>query len=535
MPHPLFTPEVQFMLQENDTAGMAAFVENLHSATVAESLDGLEVKDVWRFLKPSPLKQQAYVFEYFPHEKQEELALGAGRQEMAKLIEQMSHDDRADLLRRLAPPVAEALLRLVDEADRRDIAILTKYPEGTAGAVMTTDYAWLPEGLSVGEALERLRLQAPNTETLYYVYVLDSDRRLLGIVSLRELILAQRQALIRDILETDVYTVKAEDDREDVAEKLARYDLLAIPVVDADNRLIGIVTHDDVVDVIVQEATEDAERMGGVVPIGENYLEANFLTVWRNRFVWLSVLFLAQLLTFTALELYQDAIKAVTVLSFFIPLCISTGGNSGSQAATLITRSLALRQVLPRDWLKVFRHELLMGLALGLALGAIGFARASMTSSAVLRNSETHPTAFDVQLPAGQDLTPASANTYRLPAGTIQFVEKPSKIESEIVIPEGASPRVRTTEDGAKRYTFPAQSVLSTAEVQRWDLAVIVAISVTAICILGTIVGSLLPLLMKFIGFDPAIASTPFVATLVDVSGILIFFSIAVLWIPGLR
>jgi magnesium transporter len=535
MPHPLFSPEVKLMLQENDAAGMAAFVENLHPATVAESLDDLDVKDVWSFLRHSPIQVQALVFEYFLPEKQEELAVGSGRAEMAKLIEKMSHDDRADLLRRLAPPVAEALLRLVDEADRRDIAMLVKYPEGTAGAVMTTDYAWLPEGISVGEALDRLRLQAPNAETFYYVYVLDGERRLLGMVSLRGLIIAPRQALIRDVMFTDVYTVKAEDDREEVAQKLAHYDLLAIPVVDADNRLVGIVTHDDVVDVIVQEATEDAERMGGVVPIGENYLEANFVTVWRNRFVWLSVLFIAQLFTFTALELFEDAIKAVTVLSFFIPLCISTGGNSGSQAATLITRSLALRQVRPRDWFKVLRHELIMGLALGLALGAIGFARASMTSSSVLRNSEQRAAAFDVQLKPGQDIEQIHPDVYRVPAGAVQFVEKPSTIAAEVNVPNGPPLQPRVLPDGTKRYTFPADSVYSTAQVQRWDLAGIVAISVTAICILGTIVGSLLPLLMKFLGFDPAIASTPFVATLVDVSGILIFFSIAVLWIPGLR
>jgi magnesium transporter len=188
MPHPLFSPEVRMMLQEEDHAGMAAFVENLHPATVAESLEGLEPNEAWQFLRHSPLRNQALVFEYFPPERQEELALGTGRPEMARLIEQMSHDDRADLLRLLAPPVAEALLRLVDEADRRDIALLTKYPEGTAGAVMTTDYAWLPESITVSEALERLRLQAPVTETLYYVYVLDNERKLLGIVSLRDLI-----------------------------------------------------------------------------------------------------------------------------------------------------------------------------------------------------------------------------------------------------------------------------------------------------------------------------------------------------------
>lgn len=536
MPHPLFTPEVNLMLQENDTTGMKAFVENLHAASVAESLDGLDIKDVWRFLKPSPLKQQAYVFEYFPHEKQEELALGAGREEMAKLIEQMSHDDRADLLRRLARPVSEALLRLVDEADRRDIAMLTKYPEGTAGAVMTTDYAWLPEGISVGEALERLRLQAPNTETLYYIYVLDADRRLLGIASLRDVILAQRQTLIRDIMETDVYTVRAEDDREEVAQKIARYDLLAIPVVDAENRLIGIVTHDDVVDVIVQEATEDAERMGGVVPIGENYFDANFFTIWRKRVVWLSLLFLAELFTFTALEHFEDAIKAVTVLSLFVPLCLSTGGNSGSQAATLITRSLALRQISPRNWFKVFRHELLMGLALGAALGGIGLIRASFTPETTLRNDELRSDPFEVHLRSGQSIERASDGRMIIPAGALQLIGKSYRGESEVTLPDNSAPlQANVRPDGTTLYTFPANCTFSTAQVRRWDLALVVACAVATICLLGTLVGSTLPLIFRSIGLDPALASSPFVATFVDVSGIMIFFNIATAWIPELR
>jgi magnesium transporter len=534
MPHPLFSPEVRLALQENDVSDMAAFVENLHPATVAESLDDLEPQDTWRFLKSSPIKQQALVFEYFPHEKQEELAVGTGRMEMAKLIEQMSHDDRADLLHRLAPNVREQLLRLVDEADRRDIALLTKYPEGTAGAVMTTDYAWLPEGISIGEALERLRLQAPNTETIYYIYVLDSERRLVGIVSLRDLILAQRQMLIRDVMETDIYAVKAEDDREEVAQKIARYDLLAIPVVDADNRLIGIVTHDDVVDVLVQAATEDAEKMGGVVPIGENYMEANFFTVWRKRVVWLSLLFLAELFTFTALEHFEDAIKAVTVLSLFVPLCLSTGGNSGSQAATLITRSLALRQISTRDWFKVLRHELLMGLVLGISLGGIGFVRASLTHEATLRNDEERKEPFDVRLEPGQSIDQTKDGRVIIPARTLQLVGNRFKSESEITLPSGEQIQQTASADGSKLVHFPANCTFSTAQVQRYDLASIVACAVAAICILGTLVGSILPLIFKSLGLDPALASSPFVATFVDVSGIMIFFNIAVTWLPGL-
>lgn len=535
MPHPLFSPEVRMMLEEKDTAGMAAFVENLHPATVAESLDDLSPQDVWTFLRACPISQQALVFEYFNHEKQEELALGTGRADMAKLIEKMSHDDRVDLLRRLAPSVSEALIRLVDEADRRDIAMLVKYPEGTAGGVMTTDYAWLPEGLSAGEALDRLRLQAPNTETLYYVYVLDAERHLLGIVSLRDLILAQRQTLIRDLMETDTYTVKAEDDREEVAQKLARYDLLAIPVVDAENHLIGIVTHDDVVDVLMEAATEDAERMGGVVPIGENFMEANFFTVWRKRVVWLSLLFVAELFTFTALEHFEDAIKAVTVLSLFIPLCISTGGNSGSQAATLVTRALALRQVSPRQWWLVLRKELIMGLVLGASLGAIGYVRASLTRETTLRSDEVRKEAFTVEVPEGQEIKKLSSGKFVIPAGMVQQIGYVSRRESLVELPEGSSDELVSTQRGTTKIVqFPARTTYSASQIDRWTLAGIVSIAVAAICLMGTIVGALLPLLFKTLGWDPAVASSPFVATAVDVTGIMIFFTIATWWIPGL-
>jgi len=220
-------------------------------------------------------------------------------------------------------------------------------------------------------------------------------------------------------------------------------------VVDDEHHILGIITHDDVIDVVVEEATEDAHRMGGVVPIAENFLEAGFFTVWRKRTGWLSCLFVAELLTFTALASFENAIAAVVALSLFVPLCISTGGNSGSQAATLITRALALGQVTPRDWRRVLRHELLMGVSLGLTLGAIGFLRAALTPKSVLGNAD------------------------------------------------------------------------------RWLLALTIAESVAAICLWGTVVGAMLPLIFKRLGIDPGIASSPFVATFVDVTGIVIYFSIA--------
>jgi magnesium transporter len=460
MVHVLFGPEIRQMMEENDAGAMREFCESLHPATVAETLAGeFEVEQVWRFLENTNIRNQAAIFEYFPLEWQVKMVEGTGRERMAKLVEKMSHDDRVDLLRRLMPRVAESLLRLVDEADRRDIAGLVNQDENTAAGLMTTDYAWLPANISAADALDRLRLQAPDKETIYYVFVLDDQRRLQGVLSLRNLILAPRHALIRDIMEKDqIIVVQATDDREKVAQELARYDLLAIPVLDAQGRMVGIVTHDDVIDVVVQEATEDVHRLGAVGPLEEDYLEADFFTVWKNRAFWLACLFLGGMLTVWALGTFHLALETVSVLALFIPLCISTGGNSGSQAATLLTRALALGQVTTRDWLRVLRHELLMGLALGLTLGvlgfALGFARAMLLPSHHLQNSSGDP-------------------------------------------------------------------------VDPWMLAWVVTLAVIGICLWGTLVGAMLPFVLKRVGIDPAIASSPLVATLVDVTGILIYFSIA--------
>jgi magnesium transporter len=456
----LFGPEVRLMLQEADDEGMKTFCETLHPATVAAALAGeFSVEEVWRFLQHTSIKNQAAIFEYFPIDWQVQMVEGTGRQHMAKLIEQMSHDDRADLLRRLMPRVVESLLRLVDEANRRDIAQLVKYEENTAGALMTTDYAWLPDNITAGEALDRLRLQAPDSETIYYIFILDDKRKLLGVLSLRELILAPRHALIRSIMEKEVVSVRVTTDREKVAQDMAKYDLLAIPVVDEEGRLVGIVTHDDVIDVVVQEATEDVHRMGAVGPIAENYLEANFFTVWRKRAIWLAALFIAEMFTFNAMAHFDDVMRSVTVLALFVPLCISTGGNAGSQAATLIVRAMALGQVTVRDWFRVVRHEVLMGLALGVTLGAIGLARTGL-------------------------LTPHHV----------------------LMNPDG------TTTD-------------------LFRLMLVVSLAITTICLWGTLIGSMLPMAFKRLGVDPGMASSPFVATFVDVTGIVIYFTIATIWV----
>jgi magnesium transporter len=485
MPHPLFAPEAHELLRDNDVRGMATLCEELHPATVAEILqDEFSVEDIWRFLNSTSIRHQAAIFAYFDPDFQVKLVRGGGQAHMARLIEQMSHDDRADLLRRLKPQAADNLMRLIDEADRRDIAALVKYPENTAGALMTTDYAWLPAGVTVEEALDRLRKQAPNSETIYWVYVVQGavpetgiapaltaatpaphaaihappERKLIGVVSLRDLILADRKALIRDVMETHVISARVTDDREKVAEDIRHYDLLAMPVVDANGNLVGIITADDALDVVVSEATEDAHRMGAVAPLAESYLEAPFFEVWRKRAVWLAALFLAEMLTYNAMAFFDDALKAVTVLALYVPLCLSTGGNSGSQAATLIIRAMALGQVTLRDWWRVVRHEVVMGLVLGVTLGLIAAVRVyfltNLISPGVLENPGRAATPLDL-------------------------------------------------------------------------LTLVLACAVACICLWGTLIGSILPLVFKRAGVDPGVASSPFVATFVDVTGIVIYFSIA--------
>jgi magnesium transporter len=455
MVHTLFSPEVKWMLDENDAKGMKVFLESLHPATVAEALTGeLEPAEVWRVLENTNIRHQAAIFEYIPIDTQVKLVEGVGQERMAALIKQMSHDDRVDLMRRLMPRVVESLMRLVDKADREDIALLVRQDENTAGGLMTTDYAWLPPNLTATEALDRLRLQAPESETIYYIFVLDEQHRLLGVVTLRDLILAPRHARISDLMEENAVSVRATDDRDKVAKQMAQYDLIAMPVVDEQNRMVGIITHDDVIDVVVQEATDDAHRMGAVAPLTDEYLTASIFEIWRKRAIWLSFLFIAELGTFTVLAHFQFQIEKVAVLALFLPLCISTGGNSGSQAATLITRAMALGEVKVSDWFQVFRHELIMGVLLAFTLGGIAFVRAWFTPDA------------------------------------------------------------------------------NRGDVLRLDLGLVIAISVFGICLWGSLIGSMLPMVFKRLGFDPGYASSPFVATFVDVTGIMIFFNVAQWFIP---
>ncbi|MBI3862138.1 MAG: magnesium transporter [Planctomycetia bacterium] len=446
---PLLLPELREMLIEDDSPAMREFCAVFHAGVVAENLEGLPVADCWRVLSQADGRRRAEVFAYFSRARQMELVATIDKPHLSALIEVMAPDDRVSLLKNMEASQIDVLLPLMAQAERDDIRKLLSYPDHSAGSIMTTEYATLHSDVTAGVALAQLRTQAPNRKLIYYIYVIDEARHLIGFVSLRKLILAKPETPISDIMDRDVICVRVDEDQELVARKIARYDFIAMPVVDDQNRLVGIVTHDDVLDVLQQEATEDVHRMGGVEPLTDQYLESSFVTLWRKRAMWLSVLFLAEVFTFTALAHFENEIAKVVALSLFVPLCISTGGNSGSQAATLICRALALGQIRLGDWARVIWHEFVMGIALGLTLGAIAFVRAYFTSEKVL--------------------------------GT-------------------------------------ADPVL---------LAAVIAQTVAAICLWGTLVGSALPLIFKRLGIDPGIASSPFVATFVDVTGIVIYFSIA--------
>jgi magnesium transporter len=454
MPNLLVLPDLREMIAENDAAGLAQIVKELHPATIADFSEGLSVEETWQLLDHGPVARQAEILSFFPPVKQVEMVTGAGRHLISKLLEAMPHDDRVELVRQLDPEVVEELLPLVAKADREDIRRLLSYPEDSAGAMMTTDYAWLPRDLSVAQAIEDLRKQASDKETIYYIYVLDENRRLLGFISLRHLILAKPAAKIADIMETEVISVRVDADREEVVKTVQRYDFLAIPVIDDQHRLVGIITHDDAIDVVVEEATEDALHQAGVASIDESYIDAPFREIWQKRAVYLAGFFVAEaVLVTSAMNHFEASISALVVLASFIPLCVSTGGNSGAQAATLITRALAVGDVTLKDWWRVLKHELWMGLALGTTVGVVGFLFASLTSAEVL--------------------------------------------------------------DG----------------VNRWTLAVVIGQSVACICLWGTVLGSMLPLLFKRAGIDPGYASSPFVATLVDATGIIIYFTFAQLYL----
>jgi magnesium transporter len=442
----LFLPELREMLSENRTDELREFCVALHPARTAEFMEGLNNDETWHVLQHAQPTVQADIFQYFEWDRKIELLATHDDKQVAVLVTQLPADDAVDLLKELPESRVDEILALVPAPDRRDIRRLQTFEEGTAGALMTTEVACLSETLTVKQALEELSRQAERLETIYYIYVVDDTNHLRGIVSGRTLIssIGRPETRLADLMKTDVVTVNAHDDQGTVAHKVAFYNVMAIPVVDDNNHMLGIITHDDVIDVVREEAAEEMQKIAAVEPLNDSYLRTPLMILSWKRGIWLLILFFAALSTAFALKSYQAELDRYGWLVLFVPLVISSGGNSGSQSSTLIISALATKDIDLSDWSKIIRRELVMGLVLGGFMGVFGYFCALILA----------PTARD---------------------------------------------------------------------------AMVIPVTILSVVICGTCMGSMLPLMFKRLGWDPALMSNQFVAGLSDLLGILIYVNVALL------
>jgi len=371
--HHLLQPDLRMMLQEDDELGLQEFCDALYPVVVAEVLEGLDVQEAWRVLKSCSIARQAEILAFIEPQQQLELVDAIDRTHLSKLIEEMSSDDRVDLLEHLDEDRIEQILPLIAQAERDEIRKLLSYPDDACGSIMTTEYASLPENLTVRDALDRLRQQAPDRETIYYIFIVDEDRHLHGVITLRQLILSRPTTLLAAIMRRDLVTVKVDESVDAASRELARFDLLALPVVDEQNRLVGIITHDDVLDLVQEEAEEDAYRQSAMEPLENSYFSTPIVTIARKRGVWLVVLSCMSLLTAAVAKSFKDVEDRHSWMAWFLPLVLGSGGNTGSQSATLIIRAMGICALTNVERWTAMRRELLTGILLGLTLALMVF------------------------------------------------------------------------------------------------------------------------------------------------------------------
>ena len=439
----LLAPDILVMLEESP-GDVAAETDELHPKTLADVAEAMPRDRVAEFLRALPAARAADVLEYLDEDLRYGLLEAMSTEQAVALVSEMTPDDRADILEELEEETADEILHDLPEGARQETERLLQYEADTAGGQMTTEFVSVSQELTVEEALAIVRVAARSgrKEAMHAIYVTDERGTLVGVMSLREVVAAPEGARVSDVAWTEVVKVPATTDRAEVSRVISEYDLVMVPVVDAFDRVIGVVTVDDVIDAIVEEQTEDAQKFGAVQPLEEPYFSAGFWSVARKRVGWLVFLFVGEMFTGTAMRAYEATLAQAIALTLFIPLIISSGGNSGSQSATLITRALAVGDVEIKDAMRILLRELGQGIVLGTCLGAIGFVRALMWGNTV-------------------------------------------------------------------------------------TLSAVVSLTLVMVVLVGSVVGAMLPLVFKRLGFDPAIASSPFVASLVDVTGLVVYFNIA--------
>jgi magnesium transporter len=454
----LIAPDILELLDASPQT-VAVETEEIHAADLADIAEAIPRERVRDLLFALPSDRAADVLEYLDEELRTEILEEMSAAEAAKLVVAMTPDDRADTLEELEEEKFDQILSAIPLEARQETERLLAYEPHTAGGLMTTEFVSVPADTTVEEALARVRriARVGRREGMHAIYATDAEGRVTGVLSLRELLAAPEGAKIGDVAWSEVVTVPASADREQVARLTSNYDLVALPVVDEQGRILGIVTVDDAIDALVQEQTEDAQKFGGMEAIEQPYLQTSVLTMIRKRAGWLAVLFLGEMFTASAMQYYESELQQALVLSLFIPLIISSGGNSGSQATSLIIRAMALQEIQVRDWWRVAVREAPTGIVLGIILGVIGFVRIYVWQELGLWDYGPH-----------------------------------------------------------------------------WPLVgITVSLTLLGIVIFGALAGAMLPFILRRIGFDPASASAPFVATLVDVMGVSIYFTIAVIVLRG--
>ena len=434
------------------------FETTVDSAAVRlwEEWPALSAKKRVRRFKQLPRHEADDFFLSLEPREQERLLLSLPQGEQRLWMRVLAPDDAVDLIQEAPAEERDRLLEMLDDTTRREVRALLAHAEDDAGGLMNPRFARIRPEMTVGEAIRYLRKQATSVETIYYLYVLDNDQTLRGVVTFRQLFQAAEDTVVRDIMVTDVVSVPEHMDQELVARLFQKHNVLALPVVDEGGKMVGIITFDDIADAIREEATEDIQKIGGVEALEAPYLTIEFTRLLKKRAGWLAALFLGEMLTATAMTHYQNEIASAVVLALFVPLIISSGGNSGSQATTLVIRAIALGEVRLRDWWRVLRREIGAGLGLGLILGTIGLARILLW-----------------------------------------------------------------------------QAIGGTYGVHFMRIALTVAFSLVGVVLWGSVAGSMLPFILRRVGFDPASASAPLVATLVDVTGLVIYFTIASVVLRG--
>jgi len=452
----LLGPEIQVMIRERNFSALKETFAEWPPADMAELIADLPPEDQVIVFRILPHDLAASSFEYLQREDQQRLLQGMGKEEVVRIINEMSPDDRTALLEELPGTAVTQLLQLLSPGELTIAKSLLGYPEKSVGRLMTPDFIRVKDEWTVQQVLDHIRRVGKDSETINVVYVVDDKGNLIDDVRIREFLLRPLTTKVGEIRDHHFISLHASDSETDAIQVFRKYDRTVLPVVDSKGKLLGIVTVDDILDVAEKEATEDIQKLGGTQAFDEPYLAVRFSRMIRKRAPWLVILFLSEMLTATAMGFFQDEIAKAVVLALFVPLIISSGGNSGSQATTLIIRAMALGEVALRDWWRVMRREIFSGLFLGFILGCIGFLRIAVWS------------------------------------------------------------------------------MFSTIYGPHWVLIGFTIFgSLIGVVMWGTLSGSMLPFLLRRCGFDPAASSAPFVATLVDVTGLIIYFTMAMLVLRG--